>query len=278
MAAPTSVSDIIAASAAGKSQTVRFEINQDAVTINAGSWYHARANLDGNMGRFVSPTTVAVPVANSLGSVRYKEAASGTRLYVLSAAMGQPDPFVDPSPGAIYFYDRLLHIGGLDGTLTSAQTVGGTLTRNTGGVGNRIYYEIYSALGTTETTITASYTNQDGTSGRTTRPAHVGGTAEFAPNDFYQAWELMLQAGDTGVQSVEDVTLAASTGTAGLFGIAVVRPICQFPVDGSGGIFDGTLGLKEIPWLEPGTCLSYYMAAMNNEERAIAGHLRLVES
>ena len=63
-------------------------------------------------------------------------------------------------PGILVLYDRLLHIGGLNATTTAAQTVGGSLSRYTGGAGNQIWVEIYTQIGTTATTITANYTNQ----------------------------------------------------------------------------------------------------------------------
>jgi hypothetical protein len=42
-----------------------------------------------------------------------------------------------------------------------------------------------------------------------------------------------LQAGDRGVKSVESLTLSASTGTAGNFGLTLFRPIMTFP-----GVYD----------------------------------------
>ena len=69
-------------------------------------------------------------------------------------------------------YDRLLHIGGLNATTTTAQTVGGSLCAIRAGHGNQIWVEIYTQIGSTATTITG-YTNQAGTSGRTTLAADV---------------------------------------------------------------------------------------------------------
>lgn len=129
-------------------------------------------------------------------------------------------------------YDRLLHAGGFDSTVTTANTVGGTLTRHTTGEYNQIWIEIYQTLGATSTTISASYTNQAGVSGRTTAAAIFGGSGSNI-RDFGRSFPLPLQEGDYGVRSVESVTIAASTGTAGSYGVAIVRPLMMSGVNAS---------------------------------------------
>src|SRR5262245_52059430 len=82
--------------------------------------------------------------------------------------------------GTLVLYDRLLHISGLSGTNTGAQTVQSSrnpaLTRYTSGVGNQIWIEIYTQIGASSTTITASYTDQDGNSGQITPAVAIGNT------------------------------------------------------------------------------------------------------
>ncbi len=82
--------------------------------------------------------------------------------------------------------------------------------------------EIYTALGATASpTVTASYTNSAGVTGRTA--TLIGGfPASPAANRMFQ---MSLQAGDTGVRSVESVTSTTSTGTAGAFGVVLRRTL-----------------------------------------------------
>jgi hypothetical protein len=139
--------------------------------------------------------------------------------------------------GVWILYDRLLHIGGLSGTVTTAQTVGGSLTRYTNGLGNIILAEIYTQIGATPTTIAASYTDQDANSGQTTPAVVCGGT------NVREAQRLApfgVASGDFGVQAVASVTLAGSTGTAGDFGITIAHPlaIITTPGAGLGGVAD----------------------------------------
>lgn len=85
--------------------------------------------------------------------------------------------------------------------------------------------EIYTQIGTTGTTVTASYSNQAGTSGRATPAIAIGTNNSREPGRFFP---LPLQSGDTSVKSVETATLAGTTGTAGLFGVTLYRPLAIF--------------------------------------------------
>ena len=161
--------------------------------------------------------------------------------------------------GTWFLYDRLLHNGGLNGTTLTAQTVGGTLSRyntNATCIGNQIWVEVYTAIGSTVTTITASYTNQNGTSGRTTKPVAIGGTGRLAQNTLIP---LTLADGDTGVQAVASVTLAGTTGTAGNFGVTIARPLCMAGNMSAGAPFyrDCISGLPSVPEVLAGACLTW---------------------
>ena len=108
---------------------------------------------------------------------------------------------------------------------------------------------------TTATTITASYTNQAGVSGRTTKPVAIGGTGN---REGERMLPLPLQDGDTGVQAVASVTLAASTVTAGSFGVTVVKPIGLgiIPAAGAGYWRDYVSGLPGLPKIDTDACLA----------------------
>lgn len=121
--------------------------------------------------------------------------------------------------------DRLVETATLSGIVTTAQTVNSVAlpARASSATDVELWLEIYAALGSTAVaSVTASYTNQAGTAGQTATlvggiPAS-GGTAQ-------RSYLMSLQAGDTGVQSVQSVTLGTSTGTAGNFGIVLRRSL-----------------------------------------------------
>jgi hypothetical protein len=126
----------------------------------------------------------------------------------------------------------LLNInGGLSGTVTTPQTTNlptAALTRYTSGEGVMAGIIILNQVGNTLTTVTVSYTNQAGTSGRTSTATSFGQTTFREINIFIP---IPLQAGDTGVRSIESVTLAGTTGTAGNFGVCLYKPLAMISLE-----------------------------------------------
>ncbi len=170
------------------------------------------------------PTTAVVPTNTTAGAIPIANTTNPNRLLQILS--------VFPQGGTITICDRLSHQGGLSGTSILAQTTNlptAALTRYTTGEGVMMAAEIYTAIGTTATTITTSYTNQAGTSGRTSVETVFGGTANREVARFIP---LSLAAGDTGVRAVASATLAASTLTAGAFGITLYKPLLSFTVPG----------------------------------------------
>ncbi len=189
-----------------------------------------------------------VPTRSNPGALQGWTDASGSDVaYIAQASV---------SSGTVtiyYFYDRLVHTSGLNSTLLTAQTVNTpALTRYTNGKGVEAWLEVYTTLGASSRTVTISYTNQDGVSGRsgscvvTTPP-----TGRMIPFN--------LQAGDTGVRSVETVTMSASTGTAGDFGITLLKRLVDIgnPMAPNSTPQDAfELGL---PALEDNACIAMFV-------------------
>lgn len=128
-------------------------------------------------------------------------------------------------------HDRLAHMGGLVGNVTTAQTVGIQLnTINAGGpvpaerLGDANYSDVtwylewYTATGATASNATVNVTYDDGTTGNLTAFA-IGGTAIAAS----QMRPLIPVTNGKFIRGVNTVTLSASTGTAGNFGVTATR-------------------------------------------------------
>ena len=163
---------------------------------------------------------------------------------------------------AVIAADLLNVSGGLNSTLTTTQTTNlptAALTRYTSGEGVMAGLCIWSQLGNTVTTVTVSYTNQSGTPGRISTPVQIG--SNNAANAAGRLIALPLEPGDTGVRSVESVTLAGTTATAGNFGVCLFKPLAMFAMNDFQGahVFDaistgGFIGaLAEV---HPDACLS----------------------
>jgi len=199
------------------------------------------------------PTVAAIPDRTTTGALPFVAATGGRDLHLIGAS-------ITPVTAGVYLlYDRLFHIGGLSATSTAAQSVQGSpaspaLTRNTGGAGNMAWYEIYGIVGTTAAVMTMNYTNQAGTSGRTST-INIG-TTGF--REVTRAQRIQLAAGDTGIREINTVQLSTTTGTVGNFGITIAQPLAWIPVGagGTAGWRDYTTGLPGIPVIDPNACLA----------------------
>ena len=198
------------------------------------------------------PTAAAIPDRSTQGALPFLVATGGRDTHLIGAS-------VTPLTAGVYLlYDRLMHIGGLSGTSTADQTVQGStpspaITRNTGGAGNVAWYEIYTIIGVTSTTLTMSYTDQAGNAATST--INIGATGF---REVTRAQRIPLAAGDTGIRAIEKVALTATTGTAGNFGITIAQPLAWLPVGAAGtaGWRDYTTGLPGIPVIDPNACLA----------------------
>ena len=114
--------------------------------------------------------------------------------------------------GTVFIMDRLWHNSGINVTSTGAQAVTSVAwpardaNESTNGEQVLIAVEVTSTMGAATPTITLDYTNSSGTAGRT--GTNIIGTTSAASAGYF--YPISLQAGDTGVRSIQNVTLSAS--------------------------------------------------------------------
>lgn len=276
MAAITDLSDLVNRMTGGNSGTPEnifafkaFTIAGTADSWNAGGLYSTWL-YDGFPGPGSAPGAAAIPTSATAGAIPFTNPGGGRTKWLVQASAIAGDT---SAVGGLLLYDRLLHISGLSGTTITAQNVQTSsptpaLTRYTGGTGNQIMVEIYTAIGTTARTITASYTNQAGTTGRTTPAFPIGGSSGGPTQDANACFILPLQAGDTGVRAVESVTISASTGTAGNFGVNIIHPLSWLLPNYSGGNAqrDFTVGPGGLPEIQTNACLATAVVALTGTE------------
>lgn len=191
------------------------------------TWYStgypiaATANTSGMSGQALTSSTAALPFTNPASGNTYL--ARFTRPSNSGALASAPQSYYG-------LVDRLWENSGIDRTLTTAQTINSVtwpardLNGSTNGEGVYLALEVSSVMGTGTPTITVSYTNSAGTSGRT-------GTGIFpaaANAGIGSWWPIGLQAGDTGVRSVQSITFSATWGTAGVLHLVAYRLIALF--------------------------------------------------
>jgi hypothetical protein len=158
--------------------------------------------------------------------------------------------------GVLLLCDRLWHNGGFTITSTGAQNITQpTLPARdangaTNGDGVLLGMEISSGTGAGTPTITAAYTNQSGTGSRSATNI-IPTVASSAIGSFYP---LGLQAGDTGVRSVQSITLSA-TWSSGTMNLVAYRVIAQLPL--AGALVPNAIDLltSGMPRIFDNTCL-----------------------
>lgn len=258
-------------------QTIQFSRPIDPP--NTARWGSAWVNSGTNdyfppMGSTPPTGAGEAPTNSTAGALLFTNpgGASSAYLAVLTTAGGTS------SPGQVMLYDRLVHTSGLSGTVTTAQTVNSAaITRpDANGEGVELWLEWYTTTGSTLRTFTASYTNQAGTSGR---------TAAVTPPEQCTAgamWNLPLQAGDTGVRSVQSITLSGTTGTAGNFGVTLLRRLAvnggplasPFQNASGGGVGDSNDAFGTgLPEIHSGACLALAIYSENSTNSLVLGQL-----
>lgn len=279
MANLTDLSDIIERVTGGNSGTPEhlFFYKDSRVAAAAAATvagrYSSLWQYNGNPAHGAAPGAVAIPDNTTNGGLKQTDPGGGRQKWLLGATA------TSSAAGTLIIYDRLLHISGLNGTTLTAQTVGGTLTRYTGAesVGNQIWIEVYTQIGASSTTITANYTDQAGVAGKTTQAVAIGNTGL---REVQRIIPLTLASGDTGVRSVSSVTLAATTGTAGDFGVTIARPLAMIPIGvvGTGTVRDFISGLPSIIEIKTDACLALAWLANGTAAPQIMGSIHMIEA
>lgn len=211
-----------------------------------------------------SPTTGVVPTSATAGAMTFSNPTSPALSYAGKLALS--------TTAQSYFtlYDRLWHVSGISATLTTAQNITFPgLTRWTTGDQVELWVEIYTAT-TAAATATISYTNQAGTSGRSTTVAIPAATIAG------QMVPVPLASGDTGVRAVASTTLSGSL-TAGNWGLTMVRDVASLSIPSANmGVFMNAydLGMMQIA---DNACLTWLCLNSAATTPSITGELVIAQ-
>lgn len=248
----TSVDELVNAMGNNSSRLI-FEKNQIITTAAAGQ-FHSLWRATGQPGQGAIPTAVATCDNTLTGAAQFnQQTAPATSYLAIIDALCTVQTTLE-------LHDRLAHMGGLVGNVTTAQTVGLDLSTLLASdnidvrKGDANYSDVqwwlewYADTGSTASTATVNVTYDDGSSGNLTGislAATRRGSQMFPLNS-------SIPAADSGkyIRDVNTVTLSASTGTAGNFGVTATRYRAgvYLPVGNQRFTSDwAQLGLPEIP-------------------------------
>ena len=176
--------------------------------------------VGGVPGAGANPTTAAVPTNATAGSVGFANQTAPATSYLAWLVVS-----TQTAGSAIEIHDRLAHMGGLSGTVTTAQGALSLVTTDPGadrrGDANysdvQWWLEIYTDLGATGVNATVNVTYDDASTGNLAAIA-LGATPRRA-----RMYPLISAVAGRFIRAVNSVTLSATTGTAGNFGITATR-------------------------------------------------------
>ena len=205
----------------------RIVIDKASIANAAAGQYHSLWRATGQPGQGAIPTAAANCNQSTVGGMKFSQQTAPAKSY-----LAYLEAVSSVSASTMEVHDRLMHMGGLNGILTTAQTVGldfiGATDDN---MAERIgdadcsdiqwWLEWYTDTGATVVTATVAVTYSDGTTGNLTGVS----LAATRRASFMQSLNGLIPAGVAGkfIRAVNSVTLSASTGTAGNFGVTATR-------------------------------------------------------
>lgn len=232
----------------------RLILDKASIGSQAAGTFVSLWRATGQPGQGAVPSAAAVCDHTLTGAVGFAQQVAPATTYgaYLDAAFGN-------AMMTLEIHDRLMHMGGLSGTVTTAQTANLDVDANLATMnlsarkGDANYSDIqwwlewYTATGATAVTATVNVTYNDGTSGDLTGAS----LAATRPASFMLPLNGLIPAAASGkyIRDVNTVLLSGTTGTAGSFGVTATRPrmVITSPIANYKSVSDwAALGLPEI--------------------------------
>lgn len=266
-----SIDQLYAALSAGQTERTDFNKITGAAAYAAGRWYEMFS-----LGGFPPATTYpgtalawkACDDATGDGTTQFGIPHGGnvSTLIKQLSTLSAWSTAATGVPSVLKLVDLQGYYPGISMASASAQTLTGTPSmRYSNGV--RAALAIRTTSGATAHNLQLSYTNQSGTAGRTL-PGTVACTVSAitphichsgtAANNFGP--ELPLATGDTGIQSVQSLTLSASS-TAGTGVLLLYKPLATIPLSIASLMTEKDFWnqLPSAPQIKDGACLGFIL-------------------
>lgn len=253
--------------------TSRLVIDKASLANAAAGQFFSLWTASGVPGAGAAPTSAANPTKATTGAFGFTNQTAPATSYLAWLAVQH-----SLSASNLEIHDRLAHMGGLSGTVTTSQGALSLVTNSPGAdrLGDSNYsdtqwwLEIYTALGATGVNATVAVEYNDGTTGNLAAIA-LGATPRAG-----RLYPLVSAVAGKFIRAVTGVTLSATTGTAGNFGITVTRPRTSVssPLLNKTETFDwAALGFPEIP---NDSCLQMIMLCATTSTGTVRGQGKII--
>lgn len=232
----------------------RIVLDKASIASQTANSYCSLWRATGQPGQGAIPTVVATCNNTTVGTIGFNQQTSPITSYgaYLEIATGNAAMTME-------LHDRLASMGGLNGTLTTAQSVNLDLSTllSTNNInvrkGDANYSDVqwwlewYTATGATAVTATIAVTYNDGTTGNLSALSLAG----IRPASHIIPLNSLIPSAQSGkfIRGIVSVTLSATSGIAGNFGVTATRPrmTLSAPIANHKFIADwAQLGLPEI--------------------------------
>lgn len=244
----------------------RIVIDKASIANAAAGQIFSLWRATGVPGQAAIPTTAAICTSALTGAFGFTNQTAPLKSYLawLWAATGNAATNIE-------VHDRLAHMGGLSGIVTTAQGALALtgLAADRQGDANfsdvQWWLEVYTDLGATGVNATVAVTYNDDTTGNLAAVA-LGATPRAG-----RLYPLVSAVAGKWIKSITSVTLSATTGTAGNFGLTATRPrtVLSTAIANKVEQFDwAALGLPEIP---NDSCLQMVMLCSTTSTGTVRG-------
>lgn len=271
--AHTGINSIVQSNAAGKKQrlTANRIINTGATSV-AGRWHEAFAVSNGTGGIGVLTGTAGLGAAmntSDAGALPLSPAQVTPDVRHLMA-MSARSAATTLTPGEMRLFDLLYKYTSCavaTGAGTALNNAAAKPTRLGTGEGVRCCCVVAgTAIGAASPVITVSYTNQAGTTGRT---GYFAASANSQPIGslltgaavaaVLSGPEMLMQAGDTGIQKIDSYTVAS--GTTGAVTFILYRDLADVPLIAANtpGERDYLSSQPQMPIVDDDACLAEFV-------------------
>ena len=207
----------------------RIVLDKASIASQTANSYCSLWRATGQPGQGAIPTVVATCNNTTVGTIGFNQQISPSTSYGAYLEIATSNAAMTTE-----LHDRLANMGGLNGTLTTAQSVNLDLNTllATDNINTRKgdanysdvlwWLEWYTATGGTAVTATIVVTYNDGTTGNLS----VLSLAGSRPASHMIPLNSLIPSDKSGkfIRGIVSVTLSATTGTAGNFGVTVTRP------------------------------------------------------
>ena len=207
----------------------RIVLDKASIASQTANSYCSLWRATGQPGQGAIPTVVATCNNTTVGTIGFNQQISPSKSYGAYLEIATSNAAM-----TIELHDRLANMGGLNGTLTTAQSVNLDLNTllATDNINTRKgdanysdvlwWLEWYTATGGTAVTATIVVTYNDGTTGNLSALSLAGSR----PASHMIPLNSLIPSDKSGkfIRGIVSVTLSATTGTAGNFGVTVTRP------------------------------------------------------